>query len=91
MNHNCLSQAAKPDVLGDTHNRRVWTRVGLHSHQFPGKARAVFDDAYAGTLWFNGLDSTGDRESKAHFIWSECALTFLVTGATWVLAGLKSF
>ena len=28
---------------------------------------------------------------KAHFIWSECALTFLVTGAAWMVAELKSF
>ena len=28
---------------------------------------------------------------KAHFNWSECALTFLVTGATWMVAELKSF
>ena len=28
---------------------------------------------------------------KAHFNWSECALTFLVTGAVWVVADLKSF
>jgi hypothetical protein len=28
---------------------------------------------------------------KAHFNWSECALTFLVTGAAWVVADLKSF
>lgn len=27
---------------------------------------------------------------KAHFNWSECALTFLVTGAVWATAGLKS-
>ena len=28
---------------------------------------------------------------KAHFNWSECALTFLVTGAAWMGANLKSF
>ena len=28
---------------------------------------------------------------KAHFNWSECALTFLVTGATWTVADLRSF
>lgn len=28
---------------------------------------------------------------KAHFNWSECALTFLVTGAAWMVADLKSF
>jgi hypothetical protein len=28
---------------------------------------------------------------KAHFDWSECALTFLVTGAAWMVAELKSF
>jgi hypothetical protein len=28
---------------------------------------------------------------KAHFNWSECALTFLVTGAAWTVAELKSF
>jgi len=28
---------------------------------------------------------------KAHFNWSECALTFLVTGAAWTVADLKSF
>jgi len=27
----------------------------------------------------------------AHFNWSECALTFLVTGAAWMVAELKSF
>ena len=27
---------------------------------------------------------------KAHFDWSECALTFLVTGAAWMVADLKS-
>lgn len=28
--------------------------------------------------------------TKAHFIWSECVLTFLVTGAVWMVAELKS-
>jgi len=28
---------------------------------------------------------------KAHFNWSECAMTFLVTGAAWMVADLKSF
>jgi hypothetical protein len=28
---------------------------------------------------------------EAHFNWSECALTFLVTGTVWVAADLKSF
>jgi hypothetical protein len=28
---------------------------------------------------------------KAHFNWSECALTFLITGAAWMVADLKSF
>ena len=28
---------------------------------------------------------------EAHFNWSECVLTFLVTGATWMVADLKSF
>jgi hypothetical protein len=28
---------------------------------------------------------------KAHFNWSECVLTFLVTGAAWVVGDLKSF
>jgi hypothetical protein len=28
---------------------------------------------------------------KAHFNWSECALTFLITGAAWVVSDLKSF
>jgi hypothetical protein len=28
---------------------------------------------------------------EAHFNWSECALTFLVTGAAWTVADLKSF
>ena len=28
---------------------------------------------------------------KAHFNWSECALTFLVAGAAWMVADLKSF
>jgi hypothetical protein len=28
---------------------------------------------------------------KAHFNWSECVLTFLITGAAWVVADLKSF
>ena len=27
---------------------------------------------------------------EAHFLWSECALTFLVTGATWMVADLRS-
>jgi len=27
---------------------------------------------------------------KAHFNWSECVLTFLITGAAWVVADLKS-
>ena len=30
-------------------------------------------------------------DPKAHFNWSECVLTFLVTGAAWVVADLKSF
>jgi hypothetical protein len=30
-------------------------------------------------------------QPKAHFNWSECALTFLVTGASWIVADLKSF
>jgi hypothetical protein len=29
--------------------------------------------------------------SRAHFNWSECVLTFLVTGAAWVVADLRSF
>jgi len=28
---------------------------------------------------------------EAHFNWSECAETFLVAGAAWMLADLKSF
>jgi hypothetical protein len=28
---------------------------------------------------------------EAHFNWSECALTFLVTGAAWMVADLKAF
>jgi len=28
---------------------------------------------------------------KPHFNWSECALTFLIAGATWTVADLKSF
>ncbi|MGC2233959.1 MAG: hypothetical protein WBA09_20845 [Candidatus Acidiferrum sp.] len=28
---------------------------------------------------------------KAHFNWSECVLTFLITGAAWAVADLKSF
>ena len=28
---------------------------------------------------------------KAHFNWSECALTFLVTGAAWTVSDLRSF
>lgn len=28
---------------------------------------------------------------QAHFIWSECALTFLVSGAAWTVGDLKSF
>jgi hypothetical protein len=28
---------------------------------------------------------------KAHFNWSECALTFLIAGATWTVAGVRSF
>jgi uncharacterized membrane protein YphA (DoxX/SURF4 family) len=28
---------------------------------------------------------------KTHFNWSECALTFLITGAAWMVADLKSF
>jgi hypothetical protein len=28
---------------------------------------------------------------KAHFNWSECVLTFLVTGAAWMVADLRSF
>ena len=28
---------------------------------------------------------------KAHFNWSECVLTFLITGAAWTVADLKSF
>jgi len=30
-------------------------------------------------------------QPKAHFNWSECALTFLVAGASWTAADLKSF
>jgi hypothetical protein len=29
--------------------------------------------------------------SEKHFNWSECVLTFLVTGASWMVADLKSF
>jgi hypothetical protein len=29
--------------------------------------------------------------SQAHFNWSECVLTFLVTGAAWVVADSSSF
>ena len=29
--------------------------------------------------------------SQAHLNWSECVLTFLVTGAAWVVADLRSF
>ncbi|HYA24624.1 MAG TPA: hypothetical protein VEF05_10715 [Terriglobales bacterium] len=28
---------------------------------------------------------------EAHFNWSECALTFLITGASWMVADLRSF
>jgi hypothetical protein len=28
---------------------------------------------------------------EAHFNWSECALNFLITGAAWMVADLKSF
>ena len=28
---------------------------------------------------------------EAHFNWSEFALTFLITGATWMVADLRSF
>jgi len=28
---------------------------------------------------------------RAHFIWSEFALTFLVSGASWMVADLRSF
>lgn len=30
-------------------------------------------------------------QPRAHFNWSECVLTFLVTGAAWMVAELKSF
>jgi hypothetical protein len=30
-------------------------------------------------------------QPKAHFIWSEFALTFLITGAAWLVADLRSF
>ncbi|HET9406607.1 MAG TPA: hypothetical protein VFO39_05180 [Candidatus Sulfotelmatobacter sp.] len=30
-------------------------------------------------------------QPKAHFNWSECVLTFLVTGAAWMVAELKAF
>lgn len=30
-------------------------------------------------------------QPKAHFNWSECVLTFLVTGAAWVVADVKAF
>jgi hypothetical protein len=30
-------------------------------------------------------------QPKAHFNWSECVLTFHVTGAAWVVADLESF
>ncbi|MBV8477264.1 MAG: hypothetical protein JO249_22405 [Acidobacteria bacterium] len=30
-------------------------------------------------------------QPQTHFIWSEFALTFLITGAAWMVAGLRSF
>jgi hypothetical protein len=30
-------------------------------------------------------------DPKSHFNWSECVLTFLITGAAWAVADLKSF
>jgi uncharacterized membrane protein len=41
---------------------------------------------FGGLVWVPRLIA----HPKAHFNWSECALTFLVTGAAWVVADLKS-
>jgi hypothetical protein len=30
-------------------------------------------------------------DAKEHFNWSECVLTFLITGAAWVVADLKPY
>ena len=59
--------STQSDVLGDTYNRRVWTRSGSHSHQFPGKACHATDDAHARPLWRAGLGSTPDRSPKGAF------------------------
>src|SRR5215467_16046305 len=59
--------SAQPDVLGHTHNGRVWSRRGCHSHQSRGKAGDASDGAHAGTLWRTGLDSARGRSSKRAF------------------------
>ena len=41
---------------------------------------------FGGLVWVPRLIA----HPKSHFDWSECALTFLVTGAAWVVADLKS-
>jgi hypothetical protein len=38
-------------------------------------------------VWFPRLIA----HPEAHFNWSECALTFLITGAAWTVADLRSF
>jgi uncharacterized membrane protein len=41
---------------------------------------------FGGLVWVPRLIA----HPKAHFNWSECALTFLATGAAWVVADIKS-
>jgi len=42
---------------------------------------------FGGLVWVPRIIA----HTQAHFNWSECALTFLVAGAAWVVADLKSF
>jgi hypothetical protein len=83
--------SAQPDVLGDPYDRRVWTRSNCHSHESPARLAmrlmTLMLALFGVMVWVPHLIA----HPKAHFNWSECVLTFLVTGAAWVVANLKSF
>src|SRR5215469_14293150 len=56
--------SAQPDVLGDTHDGRVWAGSDCDSYQSPGAACDASDDAHAGTVWHLRLDSAPDRSPR---------------------------